>query len=392
MIESSAAVLHAPGEHLTVETIEVEPPRAGEVLVEIAASGLCHTDTTAFDGSNPGCVYPAVLGHEGAGRVVETGPEVHGLSVGDQVVPLYGPECGECAMCRSDRTNLCWTIKKTRDRGVMPDGTPRFRLGGEPVHHFMGTSTFSRYTVVPEIALARIRQDAPLDAVCLLGCGVTTGVGAALNDVRPGDTVVVFGLGGIGVNVVQGARLAGAGRIIGVDLSPQKRPLAERLGMTDFVESGTATHHTGHPGHGEGATPGPDADVAGHIKELTGGGVDVAFECAGSVAAMRQALDSCHAGWGTCVLLGVEPKDAELSFPPVLARYGRTIKGSYFGGVKGRSGLNVFVDLYLDGDLEIDPLITHRLPLSEINRGFDMMRTGHALRSVVEFDRPSTPL
>jgi S-(hydroxymethyl)glutathione dehydrogenase / alcohol dehydrogenase len=371
MIESSAAVLHAPGEQLSVETVGLRPPRSGEALVEIAASGLCHTDTTAFDGSNPGCVYPAVLGHEGAGRVVEVGPDVRELAVGDQVIPLYGPECGECRMCRSGRTNLCWTIKKTRDQGVMPDGTSRFRLaGGEPLHHFMGTSTFSRYTVVPEIALAKIRADAPLGAVCLLGCGVTTGVGAALDDVRAGDSVVVFGLGGIGVNVVQGARLAKAERIIGVDLDPSKRPMAERMGMTDFIDAGDV----------------PGSEVVARVKDLTDGGVDVAFESAGAIEAMRQALDSCHVGWGTCVLLGVEPKNAELSFPPVLARYGRTVKGSYFGGVKGRSGLNLYVDMYLDGDLEIDPLITHRIPLEKINRGFEMMRTGEALRSVVEFE------
>lgn len=386
MIESPAAVLHAPGEQLSIETVRLEPPRSGEALVEIAASGLCHTDTTAFDGSNPGCVYPAVLGHEGAGRVVEVGPDVRELSVGDQVIPLYGPECGECRMCRSGRTNLCWTIKKTRDSGVMPDGTSRFRLaggdsggdsggdtdgdtGGDALHHFMGTSTFSRYTVVPEIALARIRPEAPLGSVCLLGCGVTTGVGAALDDVRAGDDVVVFGLGGIGVNVVQGARLAKAERVIGVDLEPSKRPMAERMGMTDFIDA------RGLSG----------AEVVARVKDLTDGGVDVAFESAGAVEAMRQALDCCHAGWGTCVLLGVEPKDAELSFPPVLARYGRTVKGSYFGGVKGRSGLNLYVDMYLDGDLEIDPLITHRMPLGEINRGFELMRTGEALRSVVEF-------
>ncbi|WP_314172781.1 zinc-binding dehydrogenase [Streptomyces winkii] len=371
MISSPAAVLHAPGEQLSVETIEVEPPRAGEVLVEIAASGLCHTDTTAFDGSNPSCVYPAVLGHEGAGRVVEVGRDVTTLEAGDHVIPLYGPECGSCRMCRSGRTNLCWTIKKTRDQGVMPDGTPRFRLGGTPVHHFMGTSTFSRCSVVPEIALARIRADAPLGSVCLLGCGVTTGVGAALDDVRAGDQVVVFGLGGIGMNVVQGARLASAGRIIGVDLSPSKKPLAESLGMTDFVDASACAG---------------GSEVVAAVKDLTDGGVDVAFECAGSVEVMRQALDCCHAGWGTCVLLGVEPKDAELSFPPVLARYGRTVKGSYFGGVKGRSGLNRFVDLYLDGRLEIDSLITHRMPISGINQGFEMMLTGQALRSVVEFE------
>jgi S-(hydroxymethyl)glutathione dehydrogenase/alcohol dehydrogenase len=369
MIETTAAVLHGPGERLRIETVSVEPPRRGEALVEIAATGLCHTDTTTFDGGNPSCVYPAILGHEGAGRVVAVGPEVETLAAGDHVVPLYGPECGTCKMCRSGRTNICWAIKATRDRGVMPDGTSRFRIGDETIHHFMGTSTFSRYTVVPEIALAKVRQDAPLDAICLLGCAVTTGVGAALADVRPGDNVVVFGLGGIGTNIVQGARIAGAERIVGVDVVPSKRALPERLGMTDFVDAGI----------------GGD-EVVEAVKDLTDGGADVAFECTGVVSAMRQALDCCHVGWGTCVLLGVEPKGAELSFPPVLARYGRTIKGSYFGGVRGRSGLNDFVDLYLEGRLEIDPLITHRIALDEINDGFDMMLSGESLRSVVVFE------
>jgi S-(hydroxymethyl)glutathione dehydrogenase / alcohol dehydrogenase len=270
-------------------------------------------------------------------------------------------------MCAGGRTNLCWSIKATRDRGTMPDGTTRFRIGDEPIHHFMGTSTFSRHTVVPEIALAKIRPDAPLETVCLLGCAVTTGVGAALDDVREGDVVVVFGLGGIGTNVVQGARIAGAARIVGVDPRPSRGPLAERLGMTDFVDA--------RIGGGE---------VVEAIQELTGGGADVAFECTGVIAVMRQALDCCHVGWGTCVLLGVEPKGAELSFPPVLARYGRTIKGSYFGGVKGRTGLGRFVDLYLDGRLEIDPLVSHRIPLDRINDGFDMMAAGEGLRTVVE--------
>jgi S-(hydroxymethyl)glutathione dehydrogenase/alcohol dehydrogenase len=366
MIESVAAVLHAPGERLAIETVSVEPPRRGEVLVELVASGLCHTDTTTFDGGNPSCVYPAILGHEGAGRVVARGPGVESLCEGDHVIPLYGPECGACAMCRSGRTNLCWTIKATRDRGVMPDGTTRFRIGSELVYHFMGTSTFSRYTVVPEIALARIGPELPLQTACLLGCAVTTGVGAALNDVRAGDNVVVFGLGGIGTNVVQGARIAGAATIIGVDPVPAKRALAERLGMTDFVDAG-------------------DAAVEA-VMDLTGGGADVAFECTGIVPVMRQALDCCHVGWGTCVLLGVEPRGAELSFPPVLARYGRTIKGSYFGGVKGRSGLGAVVDLSLDGRLDLDSLITHRIALSEINEGFDRMAAGEGLRSVVMFE------
>src|SRR4051812_43714149 len=264
---------------------------------------------TTFDGGNPSCVYPAILGHEGAGRVVDIGSGVQSLAPGDHVIPLYGPECGTCKMCRSGRTNLCWSIKATRDRGVMPDGTSRFRLGDTTVHHFMGTSTFSRYTVVPEIALSKVRKDAPLEKVCLLGCAVTTGVGAALDDVRPGDNVVVLGLGGVGINVVQGARIAGAQMVIGVDPVPSKRGLAEELGMTHFIDAKIGDHA-----------------VVEAVKDLTGGGADVAFECTGLVPVMRQALDCCHVGWGTCVLLGVEPKGAEMSFPPVLARYGRTIK------------------------------------------------------------------
>lgn len=364
MIESTAAVL--PGAHrpLDVTTVEVAPPRSGEVLVRIAASGLCHTDATTFDGSNPSCVYPAILGHEGAGVVVETGPDVQGLRAGDQVIPLYGPQCGECRMCRSGRTNLCWTIKASRDRGVMPDGSSRFSIGGRAVHHFMGTSTFSEYTVVPEIALAKIDGDPPLDVVCLLGCGVTTGVGAALDDVREGDTVVVFGLGGIGTNVVQGARIAGAAQIIGVDPVASKSVLATKFGMTDFVD----------PGAG---------DVVEQVKDLTGGGVDVAFECTGLLSVMRQSIDVCHVGWGTSVLLGVEPAGSELSFPPVLARYGRTVKGSYFGGVQGRTGLGRFVEMYLAGVLDIESLITQRLPIERINDGFAAMAAGTSVRTVV---------
>jgi S-(hydroxymethyl)glutathione dehydrogenase/alcohol dehydrogenase len=369
MIDSIAAICTAPNERFTIDRIEVSPPRAGEVLVEIAATGLCHTDLTAIEGSNASCRYPAVLGHEGAGRVVEVGAGVRDLRVGDHVIPLYGPQCGECKMCRSKRTNMCWTLRPTRDRGVMPDGTPRFAWRRAPLHHFMGTSTFSRYTVVPEIGLAKIRSDAPLDRVCLLGCGVTTGVGAALNDVREGDNVVIFGLGGIGANIVQGARIAGAKSVIGVDLNPAKGDIAKALGMTHFLD----------------ATEGAET-VNEAIRDLTGGGADVAFECTGHVSVMRQALDVCHVGWGTCVLLGVEPRGAEMAVPPVTVRYGRTIKGSYFGGVNGRSELGRFVDLYMDGKLDIDALITHRLPLAEIDRGFDMMTSGESLRSVILFE------
>lgn len=369
MIDSVAAILTAPHRPFVIDTVRVAPPRAGEVLVEIAATGLCHTDLTAIQGSNASCVYPAVLGHEGAGRVVETGPEVKSLAVGDHVIPLYGPECGVCRMCLSRRTNLCWSIKPTRDRGVMPDGTARFSWHDAPLHHFMGTSTFSRYTVVPEIALAKIRKDAPLDRVCLLGCGVTTGVGAALDDVHAGDSVAIFGLGGIGMNIVQGARIAGASRIIGVDLHPAKAELARRFGLTHFID----------------ASRDPGRTVE-QVRQLGGGGVDVAFECTGHVGVMREALDCCQVGWGVCVLLGVEPAGAELKVPPVSVRYGRTLKGSYFGGVKGRTGLGRFVDLYMDGKLELDALITHRLGLADIDQGFRSMVDGTSLRSVVLFE------
>jgi S-(hydroxymethyl)glutathione dehydrogenase/alcohol dehydrogenase len=350
-----------------IDEILVDDPRTGEVLVEIAASGLCHTDLTAIEGINSSCVYPAVLGHEGAGRVAAVGPGVTTLRVGDHVIPLYGPECGTCRMCLSGRTNLCWAIKSTRDKGVMPEGSPRFWWQNKPLHHFMGTSTFSRYSVVPEIALAKIRSDAPLNSICLLGCGVTTGVGAALHDVREGDTVVVFGLGGVGVNVVQGARIAGAKSIIGVDILPARAGSAQEFGMTHYIDPTTV-------------------DVVEAVRDLSSGGADAVFECTGSIKVMRQALDCCHVGWGTCVLLGVEPRGAEMMVPPVSVRYGRTLKGSYFGGVRGRTELSRFVDLYMDRKLEIDSLITHRLALDDINRGFDLMVSGKSLRSVVMFE------
>lgn len=364
-MRSRAAICVAPGRPLEIDEIEVEGPRAGEALVAIAATGVCHTDSLALTGENASCVYPAILGHEGAGVVLDVGPEVTLVAKGDHVIPLYGPECGTCRFCRSGRTNLCWSIKATRDKGVMPDGSSRFQRGGATVHHFMGTSTFSQLTVVPEIALAKIRSDAPLAGACLLGCGVTTGVGAALADTRPGDCVAVFGLGGIGMNIVQGARLAGAERIIGVDLNPAREALARRLGASDFV------------------VPARDGKLAQQILDLTGGGVDVAFECTGVTAVMRDALEACHVGWGTCVLLGVEPPGAELGVRPVLVRYGRTLKGSYFGGVRGRSDLGRFVDLYMEGRILVDELVTHCLPLEQVNRAFDLMREGRSLRSVL---------
>ena len=369
LISSRASICVGPDRLLEVDDILVAPPREGEVLVEIVASGLCHTDLTALEGSNVSAVYPLIPGHEGAGRVVEIGPGVSSLKPGNHVIPLYGPECGTCTMCRSDRTNLCWTIKKTRDKGVMPDGSSRFTRGGDQVHHFMGTSTLSRYTVVPEIALAKIRPDVPLDQVCLFGCGVTTGVGAAMHHVRPGDTVAVFGLGGIGINIIQGARIAGASKIIGVDITDAKNELAVQYGMTAAVDATTN-----------------GVDVVTAIRDLTSGGVDVGFECTGLLPVMRQAFDSCVPAWGQAVMLGVEPIGGEMSFPPVGVRYGKSIHGSYFGGIKGRSGLGALLDLYVDGKIDLQAQITHQLTLDQVNDGFDLMREGRSVRSIVRFE------
>jgi S-(hydroxymethyl)glutathione dehydrogenase/alcohol dehydrogenase len=369
MIQSRAAVCHAGGQPMTIETIDIEPPREGEVLVEIKATGVCHTDAVILWGINRNSPLPAVLGHEGAGVVVETGKGVATLEPGDHVIPLYGAECGTCRHCRSGRTNICWATRKTRDLGILPEGTSRFRLGGQTVHHFMGTSTFSRYTVVSEVALAKIRKDAKLDEVCLLGCGVTTGVGAALADTRPGDTVAVFGLGGVGVNIVQGARLAGAERIIGIDPNPMKRRMATAFGATDVLDS--AALGTG---------------LVSAVLDLTRGGVDVSFESSGELDAMHQAFEVCCPGWGTCVLLGVEPEGSTVGIRPVMVRYGRTLKGSYFGGVKGRSELGRYVDLFVEGKIKVAELISHRLPITEANRAFDMMKSGESLRTVLSHD------
>ena len=364
-----AAVAFEPGKPLSIEMVDLEGPRAGEVLVEIKATGVCHTDALALSGANPTTRLPAILGHEGAGVVVEVGKDVRSLEHGDHVIPLYVPECRRCADCLSGKTNICWSIRKTRDLGVMPDGTGRFSFKGKPLHHFMGTSTFSQYTVIPEIALAKIRRDAPFEAVCYLGCGVPTGVGAVFNTgkVAPGDKVVVFGLGGIGLNVVQGARLAGASMIVGVDLNPARAAFAERLGLTHFVHAS------------------PDADAVRQVLDLTEGGGDVVFESVGDVKVMRQALEATRAGWGTCVIIGLEHGTDEISFRPVLVRYGRVLKGSYFGGVKGRTGLPQLVDWYMDGKIVVDELITHTMPIERINDAFDLMRRGESIRSVVSF-------
>jgi S-(hydroxymethyl)glutathione dehydrogenase/alcohol dehydrogenase len=365
-----AAVAHRAGAPLAVETVDLEGPRHGEALIEIRASGVCHTDDFTLTGADPEGRFPAILGHEGAGVVVEVGPGVTGLRPGDHVIPLYVPECRQCAYCLSGKTNLCQAIRETQGRGVMPDGTSRFSQGGTPIHHYMGTSTFAQYTVVPEIALARIRADAPFDKVCYIGCGVTTGIGAVLNTakVEPGARVVVFGLGGIGLNVVQGARLAGADLIVGVDVNPRKRALAERLGLTHFV----------NPAEVEG-------DLVPYLVDLTGGGADYSFECIGNVGVMRQALECCHKGWGTSVIVGVAGAGEEIRTRPFQLVTGRVWKGTAFGGARGRTDVPRIVDWYMRGRIVVDDLITHVMPLEDINRAFDLMHAGESIRSVVTF-------
>jgi S-(hydroxymethyl)glutathione dehydrogenase/alcohol dehydrogenase len=365
-----AAVAHKAGAPLTIETVDLEGPRAGEVLVEIKATGICHTDEFTRSGADPEGLFPAILGHEGAGIVVETGAGVKSLKKGDHVIPLYTPECRECEYCLSGKTNLCQAIRVTQGQGVMPDGTSRFSLGGEKVLHYMGTSTFANYTVVPEIALAKIREDAPFDKVCYIGCGVTTGIGAVINTakVEPGANVVVFGLGGIGLNVIQGARLAGANMIVGVDLNPSRRALGEKFGMTHFV----------NPKEVEG-------DLVPHLVNLTKGGADYSFECIGNVDVMRQALECCHKGWGVSVIIGVAGAGQEIKTRPFQLVTGRVWKGTAFGGAKGRRDVPKIVDWYMDGKINIDDLITHTLALEDINKGFDLMHEGKSIRSVVVY-------
>jgi len=365
-----AAVAHKAGAPLTIETVDLEGPRAGEVLVEIRATGICHTDEFTLSGADPEGLFPAILGHEGAGVVVDTGPGVKSLRKGDHVIPLYVPECRECEYCLSGKTNLCQAIRVTQGQGVMPDGTSRFSLGGQKLFHYMGTSTFANYTVVPEISLAKIREDAPFDKVCYIGCGVTTGIGAVINtaQVEPGANVVVFGLGGIGLNVIQGCRLAGANMIVGVDLNPARRALAERFGMTHFV----------NPKEVEG-------DLVAYLVNLTKGGADYSFECIGNVDVMRQALECCHKGWGVSTIIGVAGAGQEIKTRPFQLVTGRVWKGTAFGGARGRRDVPKIVDWYMDGRIEIDPLITHTLPLAEINKGFDLMHAGESIRSVVVF-------
>ena len=369
-MKTKAAIATKAGQPLSIEDIDVDGPRAGEVLVQIEASGVCHTDAYTLSGADPEGAFPAVLGHEGAGVVVEVGPGVKSLGPGDHVIPLYVPECRQCDYCTSGKTNLCQAIRTTQGQGVMPDGTSRFSLRGEKLLHYMGTSTFSRHTVVPEIALAKIRKDAPFEKVCYIGCGVTTGIGAVINTakVQPGDNVVVFGLGGIGLNVVQGARIAGADKIIGIDVNPARKELAEKFGATHFV----------NPEEVEG-------DLVPYLVDLTGGGADFSFECIGKVDVMRQALECCHKGWGTSIIIGVAGAGEEIRTRPFQLVTGRNWRGTAFGGAKGRTHVPRIVDWYMNGKLNIDDLITHVMPLADINRAFDLMHHGESIRSVVTF-------
>ena len=365
-----AAVAFEAGKPLTLETVKLDAPKAGEVLIEIKATGICHTDAYTLSGKDPEGLFPAILGHEGAGIVVEVGEGVTSLKPGDHVIPLYTPECRQCEYCLSQKTNLCQAIRTTQGRGVMPDGTSRFSIDGKMLHHYMGTSTFANYTVLPEIAVAKIREDAPFDKVCYIGCGVTTGIGAVINTakVEPGARVVVFGLGGIGLNVIQGARMVGASQIVGVDLNPAKRELAEKFGMTDFV----------NPKEVEG-------DLVPYLVDLTKGGADYSFECIGNVNVMRQALECCHKGWGVSVIIGVAGAGEEIRTRPFQLVTGRVWKGSAFGGARGRTDVPKIVDWYMEGKINIDDLITHVMPLEQINDAFDLMHKGESIRSVVTF-------
>ena len=363
-----AAVAFEAGKPLVIETVQLEGPRAGEVLVEVKATGLCHTDKFTLSGADPEGLFPAILGHEGAGIVVDVGPGVTGLKKGDHVIPLYTPECRECDYCLSRKTNLCQKIRTTQGRGLMPDGTSRFSFKGQAIHHYMGCSTFANYTVLPEISLAKIRPDAPFDKVCYIGCGVTTGIGAVIftAKVEVGANVVVFGLGGIGLNVIQGARLAGADMIVGVDINPARQELARKFGMTHFV----------NPKEVQG-------DLVGHLVELTKGGADYSFECVGNTTLMRQALECCHKGWGVSVVIGVAGAGQEISTRPFQLVTGRGWLGSAFGGARGRTDVPRIVDWYMDKKINIDDLITHTMPLDRINEGFDLMVRGESIRSVV---------
>ena len=369
-MDARAAVAFEAGKPLSIETVQLEGPRQGEVLVELKATGICHTDAFTLSGEDPEGIFPSILGHEGAGVVVECGPDVRSLKKGDHVIPLYIPECRQCKPCLSGKTNLCTAIRETQGQGVMPDGSSRFSINGEPISHYMGTSTFANYSVLPEIALAKIREDAPFDKVCYIGCGVTTGIGAVVNTakVEAGANVVVFGLGGIGLNVIQGARMVGADRIIGVDINPSKKDLATKFGMTDFVNPSEL-----------------EADLVSYLLDLTNGGADYSFECIGNVNTMRQALECCHRGWGVSVIIGVAGSGQEISTRPFQLVTGRVWKGTAFGGAKSRTQVPKIVDWYMEGKINIDDLITHKLSLESINEGFDLMHAGKSIRSVVVF-------
>jgi S-(hydroxymethyl)glutathione dehydrogenase / alcohol dehydrogenase len=364
-----AAVAWEAGKPLAVETISIEGPKENEVLVEVMATGVCHTDAYTLSGADPEGLFPAILGHEGAGIVREIGPGVTTLKPGDHVIPLYTPECRQCKTCLSRRSNLCTAIRATQGKGVMPDGTSRFRCDGAPVFHYMGCSTFANFTVLPEIALAKVREDAPFDKICYIGCGVTTGIGAVIYTAKvwPGANVAVFGLGGIGLNVIQGARMVGADRIVGIDLNPSKRAMAEKFGMTHFVN--------------------PDEigrdKVVQAIIDLTGGGADFSFECIGNVHTMRQALECCHRGWGESIIIGVAASGQEISTRPFQLVTGRVWRGTAFGGARGRTDVPKIVDWYMEGKINIDDLITHTMPLEDINKAFDLMHEGKSIRSVI---------
>ena len=369
-MDVKAAVSYEAGKPLVIETVQLEGPRALEVLVEIKASGVCHTDEFTRSGADPEGLFPAIFGHEGAGVVVDVGVGVTTLKKGDHVIPLYTPECRQCKSCLSRKTNLCTAIRATQGQGLMPDGTSRFSIGGRKIHHYMGCSTFSNFTVLPEIALAKVREDAPFDKICYIGCGVTTGIGAVINTakVEPGANVVVFGLGGIGLNVIQGARMVGANMIIGVDINPSRKAIAEKFGMTHFVNPKEV-----------------GGDLVAHLVALTGGGADYSFECIGNVEVMRQALECCHRGWGVSVIIGVAGAGQEIKTRPFQLVTGRVWKGSAFGGARGRSDVPKIVDWYMDGKIDIDSLITHVMPIERINDAFDLMHEGSSIRSVVTF-------
>ena len=368
-MKTRAAVAWKAGQPLTIEEVDLEGPRAGEVLVEVKATGICHTDHFTLSGADPEGLFPAILGHEGAGVVVDVGAGVTSLKRGDHVIPLYTPECRQCKFCLSRKTNLCQQIRATQGKGLMPDGTSRFSLGGKPILHYMGTSTFSNHIVVPEIAAAKIREDAPFETACYIGCGVTTGVGAVIftAKVEAGANVVVFGLGGIGLNVVQGAKMVGANRIVGIDINPEREALGRQFGMTHFIN------------------PKAVPNVVDAIVQVTDGGADYSFECIGNVATMRQALECCHKGWGVSVIIGVAGAGQEIATRPFQLVTGRVWKGTAFGGARGRSDVPKIVDWYMEGKVKIDELITHKLPLERINEGFDLMERGESIRSVVVY-------